>query len=1562
MSLYIDQSTLDTLVAQALPTVSDAHKDAFQQFIYSYYKTLSQATFEESEPALLAGRALAHFALWQRYNEQGNAQIVLSNEGDVTVLQMVAKDRPFLSDTLLMSLDKQGVNVYELASTIITPDLTVAPQSSLNANNTALITIIMYQQQDLESIKVALLDKIATLDMIVSNYHAMQSKLQAVRSELASQSLPDSEHSSYEILSFLDWIDNNFIFMGYREYRFYDSDGKKELYSVGGTGLGLLAGQQEDTLSESFHRLPETLKHLLTLPRVLLLSKSAHLSPIHRPVYMDFLGVQKFDDNGQVIGEYRFLGLLTSRAYQTQVSDIPLLREKAQSILAKTGLVKNSHAYTKVAHVINTLPRDDLFQGGIDELTPIVVGIAGLQDKNTLRLFARTDHYNRFVSCLVYIPKHKFDTKLRMQIQDTLMQAFNGTSSAFTTDFNDLHHTRVHFHIRTTAGQINSVDLPSLEQKLATLMHDFGDEFSKIARSQKQSKALIEKILPSIPLSYQEKFSVKTAISDGTRLLQVQNDPLWYMHEVQSGDDSELILKVYGKDTPATLSQILPMLEDFGVNVLSAQTYEFAGVARWLQVYRLHPETTALDSEVALPQMEEALGAIWSGVLESDKLNTLILTSKLDGFDVLVLRALSRYMIQATAPFSVDYIHDALLDNVAITEQLIALFHAKFDPNQQQDTKALLDGIETALAQVKSLDEDRIIRWLLELLQATLRTNFYQVDEMGARKDRLSFKFQASKIAGLPKPKPMFEIYVYSPQTEGVHLRGGKVARGGLRWSDRMEDYRTEVLGLVKAQMVKNAVIVPVGSKGGFVVKDKSQQGDREAWQQAGIACYKTYIRGLLDLTDNLVDGNIVPPANTVRLDEDDPYLVVAADKGTATFSDIANGLSAEYNFWLQDAFASGGSAGYDHKGMGITARGAWESVKRHFRLLGKDIQRKDDFTVMGIGDMSGDVFGNGMLLSKHIKLVAAFNHLHIFIDPNPDTAVSFAERERLFNLPRSQWTDYDNSLISAGGGVFSRQDKAITISQEMKARFAISEDSLTPNELLHKLLKAPVDLLWNGGIGTYIKAHDETHAAVGDRANDAIRVDGKEVQALVVGEGGNLGATQRGRIEYALAGGQIYTDAIDNSAGVNCSDHEVNIKILLGNAVQRGELSLEERNALLASMTDSVTQLVLRQNYLQPEAIELSNHQSLERLDDNARFMRFLEDNGRLDRGIEFLPNDNTLQARKASGQGLTNPELAILLAYGKMWVYDEMLASDLPNDPYFLAELKKYFPDTLAQAYFEDMVQHRLHREIICTYLTNGLVNRLGIENVFSLYSDNGVSIADMTRAYAVTRDIFAIQVLWDKLASLDNVADAKAQLAIELNIRKLLKSAMQWLLDNTNLEDIDALGQYYRANVLEILDDVALLSQFDDAASLAQSAELVEAGVDKDSAELFARLPYFVDVLDIVDLAKRLDTDKQSTASDYFAVYDLLGLDKLFIALDKLPKADYWDRRAATALANELRRTLLSLSAQAANAGGVETWQADNTQKLTEVQEQIDKLDTFNLAALSVVLSQINGLVQA
>ncbi|MBU5615623.1 NAD-glutamate dehydrogenase [Psychrobacter sp. TAE2020] len=1582
-------------------------KSLVDYFLQSYYRPLHNEIADDISDVDLAGMGLHHFTLLKAY-DGSKPQLAILNpiaeeqhfHSSHTVVQIVAYDRPFLVDSLLMSLEDQGIDVHRIYNTIVSikrdeeghiTQIDSAPESGTSHMSLIHFEIAYQDDDELVMLHKLLLEKVDTLDVVVGDWEQMQSQLTTIKAELTKQALPELFYSKQEIQAFLDWIsDDHFIFLGFREYRLEGQDTEKgadlELFAIGNSGLGLLRGADEDKISESFHQLPANLKQLLTEPRVLMLSKSSRVSPIHRSVYMDFLGIHKFDDQGKLIGEYRFIGLLTSQAYQLTVKQIPLLREKANKIMAMSDLPRNGHAYHKMMHVINTLPRDDLFQASVEELYPIVYGISQLQDSKSLRLFSRVDHYQRFVSCLVYIPRDKFNTELRIKVQKVLEAAYGGTSSGFTTEFNESEHARVHVHVRTVPGEVNTVDNSDLEVELSALMESWQDNYQQVMLDnvgEQQANALQRRFLNYIPAAYQERFDARTAVEDTKRLagLNDESPMLWHLYKSTGDASNQLHLKLYGRQQPVILSKVLPVLENFGVSVISAQTYEFdlPEQSIWMQEYELNLEhVDTIDMRVVRVQFEDSLKEIWAGRVESDSFNELVLITKLDTYEVVILRALSSYMRQARAPFSSAYVQQTLVKYSAISVALVSLFDARMNPKYAEHDSSvrtekvteIQQQLTAALVEVDSLDEDRILRWYVDLINAMIRTNFYQTDGDGQRKDRLSFKFLAADIPNLPKPKLMFEIFVYSPRVEAVHMRGGKAARGGLRWSDRMEDFRTEVLGLVKAQMVKNAVIVPVGSKGGFIVKTKTIADGREAFQAEGIACYQTFLRGMLDVTDNIIDGNIVPPANTVRHDEDDPYLVVAADKGTASFSDIANAISTEYNFWLDDAFASGGSVGYDHKAMGITARGGWESVKRHFRMRGMDIQNRDDFTVVGIGDMSGDVFGNGMLQSTHTKLVAAFNHLHIFIDPNPNPEDSYAERARLFNTPRSTWDDYEKSLISQGGGVFSRNDKIITISAEMKQLFDISADTLAPNDFISALLLAPVDLIWNGGIGTYVKSANESHADVGDRANDALRVDGGQLRTAVVGEGGNLGFTQQGRIEYAQTGGRIYTDAIDNSGGVNCSDHEVNIKILLGKVVEQGDMTLKQRNELLESMTDTVAQLVLRQNYLQPQAIELSHLRAAANLSDHQRFIQLLESEQRLDRAIEYLPADEEIARRQKAGTGLTNPELAVVMAYGKMWIYDSLLLSDLPDDPYFVNELRKYFPDELVGRFFGEMTEHRLHREIISTYLTNSVVNRLGIEALFRLYEETGQTLDTIIRAYAITRDVFEVSTAWKMLEALDNKVDAKLLLNLELRLRDALERGVVWFINafGQELQVTDMIDRFV-GSVNKLTKVGGFIEQQYAQYLQEDTASLTKDGLSDKDAALFAMLPYHVDALDAALLAEQYERPVDEIASLYFEAYRVLQLDWMMDNIATLPQQDYWDRRARHALVNELSRSLRmlmdALLSQPDAKQAFSDWKSRHQAQLESVTIEMQKLDgndeqAISLSALSVLMSELSGLV--
>ncbi|MDF2764130.1 MAG: NAD-glutamate dehydrogenase [Rhodospirillales bacterium] len=1138
----------------------------------------------------------------------------------------------------------------------------------------------------------------------------------------------------------------------------------------------------------------------------------------------------------------------------------------------------------------------------------------------------RRDPFERFVSCLIYVPRERFNTALRLRFQHILEEAYEGKVSAYTTHMTDEVLGRLHVVVQTRPGAIPSVPTAEVEAHLVEAGRSWSDDLQEALIASLGEERGIDRYrryAEAFPLGYRERFAAGLAVYDIARIEETleRGRMTINLYRPVEARSEEVRLKIYNAGGQVALSDILPMLEHMGLKVISEIPYEVEPVGRrpvWVHDFSMH---TADGSEIDVSRVrdafEEGLSRVWLGEMEDDGFNKLILRASLTWRKIVVLRAYCKLLRQTGITFSQAYMEETLANNPKIARALIELFKIRFTPElPDRNTRArgVMVEIEHALDAVANLDEDRILRRFLNLILSTLRTNFFQSGTDGTPKPYLSLKLNSRELDELPLPRPWVEIFVYSPRVEAVHLRGGKVARGGIRWSDRREDFRTEVLGLMKAQMVKNAVIVPVGSKGGFVVKRPPAEGGREAMAAEVVECYRIMMRGLLDLTDNLVAGVVVPPTKLVRHDEDDPYLVVAADKGTATFSDIANAVSAEYGFWLGDAFASGGSAGYDHKKMGITARGAWECVKRHFREIGRDIQTTD-FTAVGVGDMSGDVFGNGMLLSRHTRLLAAFNHLHIFVDPDPDPERSFAERQRLFNLPRSSWSDYDASLISKGGGVFDRKAKSIKLSPEMKARFGLAQESATPAELMKAMLKLPVDLLWLGGIGTYVKATTESIAEVGDRANDALRVNGSEVRAKVVGEGANLGLTQRGRIEYALNGGRINTDAVDNSAGVDTSDHEVNIKILLNGVLAEGDLTLKQRDQLLAGMTEEVGALVLRDNYLQSQALSLAETNAPDRLDTDARFMRALERSGKLNRAIEFLPSEEALAERAQAKLGLTRPEQAVLLAYSKIALYDELLASSLPDDPALRDDLVSYFPEILGQRFPNAIQRHRLRREIIATVVVNDLVNRMGATFVFEMRERTGAAAEDVARAYLAGRAAFALPQIWQAIEGLDNKAPAALQYRMMLESVQLLERACHWFLKNRPLPlDTDATVAEFEPALRKLksgLNDI--LAEEDGAEIRRRAGELTAAGVPEALALEITGLDFLAPGLDIVRMAGQARLPADRVARTFYALGNRFAFDWLRDTAERLDPDSHWDKLAVAAILDDLQSQQCELAAR-------------------------------------------------
>jgi glutamate dehydrogenase len=1217
-------------------------------------------------------------------------------------------------------------------------------------------------------------------------------------------------------------------------------------------------------------------------------------------------------------------------------------------------------------------------------LFEISMGILHLQERQRVRLFVRRDTYGRFFSCLVFVPRERYNTNIRSRMQEILQRAFDGANVEFNVRLSESVLARLHFIIYTEPGRVPDYDVDQIEERLVETTHSWADNLYDALIEQygeERGTELFRKYREAFPAGYRDGFLPRTAVTDIGRMEELASDDDINMTLYHPLEEPENFLgfKLYRFGEQISLSGILPLLEDMGVEVVDERPHKIQPAGSppvWIYDFGLlHEAGDDLQTGQIKEIFQDAFARAWRGAVENDGFNRLVLRARLTWRQITVLRAYSKYLRQGGTTFSQNYMEDTLYTNSHITRLLMELFEARFDPNRQEsareETERLKGEIEDALEAVVSLDEDRILRNFLNVTLATVRTNYYQSGPDGDPKPYLSFKFDPGEITVLPLPRPMFEIFVYSPRAEGVHLRGGKVARGGIRWSDRREDFRTEILGLMKAQTVKNAVIVPVGAKGGFVVKRPPTEGGREALMQEVVACYRTLICGMLDLTDNLDGDRVVPPPEVVRYDEDDPYLVVAADKGTATFSDIANGISAEYGFWLGDAFASGGSAGYDHKEMGITARGAWESVKRHFRELGTDTQ-SEDFTVAGIGDMSGDVFGNGMLLSRHIKLVGAFNHLHIFLDPDPDPEESFEERERLFKLPRSSWTDYDEGLISEGGGVFSRTAKSIPLSPQVQELLGVEDESLTPNEVIRALLKARVDLLWNGGIGTYVKASYETNADVGDRSNDAVRVDATELGCRVVGEGGNLGFTQRGRIEYALRGGRIYMDAIDNSAGVDTSDHEVNIKILLDAIVKNGDMTEKQRNELLAEMTEEVAHLVLRDNYQQTQALSLAVTQAAPMVDVHARYIRALEHAGKLNRDLEFLPSEETLSERKSDGMGLSAPEFAILLSYTKITLYRELVDSEVVEDAYLFGELERYFPTPLRERFGEQMKEHRLRREITATHLANSMVNRCGTSFAFRLNEETGASWPEIARAYTAAREAFGMRDLWAQIEALDARVEAQTQIRMLLDARKLVERATRWLLRNRRPPlDIAATVSYFSERTAELSGRIPGLLLDGDREALERATErLVESNVPPDLARRVATLRTMFSALDIVDVADAAEESVETAAAVYFTLGDRLRLHWVRGHVEALPRDNRWRTLARAALRDDLYSLQAALTAEILRSvpedlpaqERIDAWVDDNreaVERVLQVLTDINASGAFDLATLSVALREIRNL---
>jgi glutamate dehydrogenase len=1429
------------------------------------------------------------------------------------LLQIVQGDRPFLVDSVMGELVSQSLAIRAMMHPVV----------EAKAGDRSVIAVLMdpldadQRGRVLANLKEVLADVYAA----VEDFPAMLGLVGRTLAEL-EQTAPDGPHKA-EALALLRWLEaQHFVFLGARVYNYPRAKNGRWAHEQPAfqpeSGLGILRDPERQVLRRDNEPavLASTLKRVMDAAEPLVVAKANTVSRVHRRVYLDYVGVKRFGPDGRPVGEVRLVGLFTAEAYSEPAPKVPLIRQKVANVLARAGKAPSSHDRRRLNNVLESYPRDELFQVAEDELLEIAEGIVHLYDRPRLRLFVRRDPFDRFVSILLYVPRGRFDAGLALKAGQILAQAWGGRLSAYYPAFTDLPLARTHYIIGLSPDHPEP-EVATVEAEIAACMRTWRDRFEEALRDTGDRVLAADvhaRYGQAFPPGYQDLFGAEEALADletietlgdgrpvAVRAYQTEGDP-----------DDGFRFKLYRRAQAAPLSDMLPIVESMGLKALVEHGFELKPAGEpsvWVHELILRRAANeSLDIEDVKGPFEAAFIAVWSGRAEDDGFNRLVFELGIGWREAALVRALARYRQQSGLDPSQAVQQEAVAGNPAITRLILDLFRTKFDPGlavdieaRREHADAIFAEIDDALQAVVSLDADRVLRRLALLVRATLRTNYFQLGQDGCPKPYISFKVDSRALADLPAPKPYREIFVWSPQVEGVHLRFGPVARGGLRWSDRRDDFRTEVLGLVKAQQVKNAVIVPVGAKGGFYPK-RLPKGPADAVRAEGVEAYRTYLRGLLDITDSLdAQGQVVPPEGVIRHDQDDPYLVVAADKGTATFSDIANAMAESYGFWLGDAFASGGSQGYDHKAMGITARGAWEAVKRHFRELGKDIQ-KEPFDCIGVGDMSGDVFGNGMLLSKKTRLIAAFDHRDIFIDPDPDLAKSWAERKRLFGLTRSSWQDYDKSLISKGGGVWSRQAKAIPLPKAARAALGIGDDDLTPNDLIQAILKAPAELLYLGGIGTYVKAPGQSHAEVGDKATDAVRIDASELRVKVVGEGANLGVTQAGRIAFARAGGRIDTDAIDNSAGVDTSDHEVNIKILTSALEAKGELKRPQRNKLLQSMTDEVAAHVLQHNHDQTLALSLLEQMAVEEFDNHASFIAELVAAGRLDRAVEGLPTPAQMNELRKAGKGLVRPELAVLLAYGKLELSAEIVGSTAPDDPFFGATLEAYFPQGL-QPYREAMHGHRLRREIIATNLANAIVDIAGPTFPQRIKEATGCDTRGMVTAFEAAWRVFRLEEAWASVTALDGArCPAQAQLALYQEAALAVRRQTYWLARRVvgGEASVHTLVEAYRPAADELrAQGLNLLSPLERQEAQARVQGFVDLGAPQELAESIGLLRALTSTSDVADLALAAGWSFLAAGRIYHQAGAVFGFDRLRAAAGGLKASDTYERQAVRQL---------------------------------------------------------------
>jgi glutamate dehydrogenase len=1599
-----DDKARATLIRDAAGSVQRGKPPrTFAELLFGYTNVEDLINYDAASLARLAEQAWEHV---QR-RTAGSADIRIVNprmpDGrEISVLEILNDNMPFLFDSTVTELAELGIEVILVAHPIIAVERNdqgkllrfhgeALPEGAKGARESLIHLHIT--RLDAEADRQKLIDGLTrTLNDVracVTDWRAMRNRVEEAIKTFSSNPPPLPIDDVAEAIQFLQWLcADNFTFLGVREYRFSpDGDASDDITTS--EGLGILRDPDAKVLRRGSEMVVMTseIREFMREPTLLIVIKANVSSRVHRRIRMDYVGIKLYTPDGRLEGELRVVGLFTSGAYTRSVRQIPYFRHKVARVLQRAGFDPNSHSGKALQHILEEYPRDELFQTDVDTLYNFVMEILILYERPRVRALARVDKFDRFVSILTFIPREKFDTNVRMRVGAFLSQAYKGTPSASYVSFPEGSLARVHFIIGRYEGKTPAVERAMLEAGISAIAATWADKLRAALTASTdgmRARMLANRYVQAFSGGYTEVFTAEQAIADITTIEKVTpaRPVTISVHRLEKDDPGRFGLKVFSDAAPLSLSYRVPVIENHGLRVVNERTYQIVPGNRPEPVW-LHDMTIETNDGQPIEinpefrhRLEDSIMAVVTDRAESDGYNGLILRTTLSWREVSTIRALSRYLHQIRAPFTQDYMWQTLRKNAAITANIVALFQTRLDPRlastdaeRSARETALLAEIEEQLKSVASLDEDRILRRFTNLVQATIRTNLWQVGEDGHPRSLISFKFDARRIDDLPAPRPLYEIFVYSPRVEGIHLRFGKVARGGLRWSDRPQDFRTEILGLVKAQQVKNAVIVPVGAKGGFVPKRLPSPSNRDAWLAEGAEAYRTFVRSLLELTDNLDGDVVVPPDSTVRHDGDDPYLVVAADKGTATFSDVANAISAEKNHWLGDAFASGGSQGYDHKKMGITARGAWEAVKRHFRELGTNIQAMP-FIAVGVGDMSGDVFGNGMLLSPTTKLVAAFDHRDIFIDPSPDPTISFAERKRLFGLPRSSWQDYDKSLISQGGGVFSRLLKAIPLAPEARILLDLDKPQATPFEVMTAILKARADLLWFGGIGTYVRSSGESDDEVGDRANDPIRIMGGDVRARVIGEGANLGATQRGRIEAAQKGVKLNTDAIDNSAGVNTSDVEVNIKIALARPEREGRLSPADRNNLLAAMTDEVAALVLRNNYLQTLALSLTERKGVAETGFLTRLMQSLDQRGLLSRAVEFLPDDAALTERTRRGQSLTRPELAVLLAYAKLTLYDDLLVTSVPDDPYLARELSQYFPREVQDKFPTAVEFHRLRREIIATSLVNAVINRGGPACVVRLIDDTDADIPTIVMAYVAVDESYGLKWLNDAIDALDDCIDGQLQLSLYAAVQDLLLSRMVWYLRNVDFKDgLEAVIARFGPGIREIVAGLDTALPLDlQAARSKRRQDLTDAGVPIGLAGELADFDALVSAPDIVTVMERTSRSIGDAAATFFAAEANFRLDRIIAAARSVPANDYFERRAIDRAIDQIAAAERRLAADMLATGqssqqAVETWLTAHPEA-TRIRRSVEEIAAsgLTLAKLTVAANLLADLVKA